>query len=210
VRQQPARDLSKAKAGDSPVNVGFVVSFLVLFFCISPECCAPQAAKKQEPKVKVTVVVILANDRCNVVDPRLQAIAEEARSLEPKLTGFSMSSMTQASVAQGEKVKFTCIEDEQLEVTICQSADAANKVCLKVNLPHGEEIKYTVVCGKFLPFMTNCHPKEFIPPPRAAKALSNLLTGMPLSSVRSAELFLNCKCQPRVMVAICVEPCTAK
>jgi hypothetical protein len=192
------------------VNVGFVVPLLVYLACYPPACCAPQAAKKQEPKVKVTVVVILANDRCNAVDPRLKAIAEEVRSFDPKLTGFSMVSMTQASLAQGKKEKFVCVEDDQLEVTICQCADAANKVSLKVNFPHGEEIKYTVVCGKFLPFMTNCRPKEFIPPARAAKALVHMVSGMPMSLVRAAEIFEDCKCQPRVMVAICVEPCTAK
>jgi hypothetical protein len=193
------------------VNVGFVVSFLLAISCFfHPGHCEPQVAGKQEGKVKITVVVILANDRCTVVDPRLKSIADQAVLLEPKLTGFSLFSMTNATVAAGQKATFTCVEKDQVEVTCCHCVDEANKVCLKVNLPHGEEVKYTVVCGKFLPFMTKCQPKEFIPPARAAKALTHLLSGMQFGPVRTVEILRDIKCQPRVMVAICVEPWPGK
>ena len=68
--------------------------------------------------MQVTVVVILASDRCKCIDPRLKEIACELQKCDPKLTGFALVSMTEMSLPADGKGKFVCIEDTCVEVVI--------------------------------------------------------------------------------------------
>jgi hypothetical protein len=167
-------------------------------------------AKKQDQKVKVTVVVILANDRCSFVDPRLKLIAAEAKSQHPQFTGFHLVSMTQLTVGVNETVKFQCVEDSCIEVMVRKCTDEENKVCLSVTPPLQEELTYRTVCGKFLPIMTRYKTKETIPVTRAAKAMACLIGGGRFGPLRAADLLIDSRCEGSLLLAICVQPCAAK
>ena len=107
-------------------------------------------------KIKVTVVVILASEEGNTIDPQLKAIAEEVQKLNPKLKSFRLETMTCKSLAAGEKASFPCIDDKTAQVTVKQGADKNNKVGLAIVPPDQGEIIYRTVCGKFLPNVTRC------------------------------------------------------
>jgi hypothetical protein len=83
-------------------------------------------AKQPEPKVKVTVVVCLASERCPFIDPRLKNVAEGAKS-EPKLSGFRLVSMTDMSLAGDAKGSLSPSRREgRVKVKHCMDKD--NKV----------------------------------------------------------------------------------
>src|SRR5579862_3073342 len=96
---------------------------LLSSLCCDPAACAQAPAKKQDQKIKVTVVVILANDRCSFVDPRLKLIAVAAKSKKPELTGFNVFSMTQATVEVSEKLKVQCVDKSSTEITVLSCVD---------------------------------------------------------------------------------------
>jgi hypothetical protein len=192
------------------VTLAFVTCCLLSSLCCDPAACAQPPAKKQDQKIKVTVVVILANDRCVFIDPRLKLIAAEAKSLLPDLPGFNLSSMTQSTVEVGEQLKVQCVEKSNVEITIRTCVDEDNKICLSITPPLQGELTYRTACGKFFPIMTRYKTEESIPAARAAKALSYLVRGCPIGSLRAAELLTDCRCQSCLMLAVCVEACAAK
>jgi hypothetical protein len=120
---------------------------------------APADAFCPGAKIKVTVVVILASEEGNTIDPRLKAIAEEVQKLNPNLKSFQLKTMTCKSLEAGEKAIFPCIDDKTAEVTVKQASDKNNKVGLAIVPPDQGEIIYRTVCGKFLPIVTRCKTK---------------------------------------------------
>ena len=124
--------------------------------CLLMTCVvAPTAlAKEPAPRVKVTVVEILANDRDDEVDPRLKCVAEEVRKLNPQLKGFKLMSMASRSLRADEKTEFSLVEGQVAQVVIRQLADEHNKVSLAITPPRQGEIVYRATCGKFLPIVT--------------------------------------------------------
>jgi len=119
----------------------------------------PACAACPDEKIKVTVVVILASEEGDKIDPRLKAIAEEVQKLNPNLKSFQLKTMTCKSLQQGEKGSFALIDDKTAQVVVKHGADKCNKVALAVTPPDQGEIVYSTVCGKFLPIVTRCNTK---------------------------------------------------
>ena len=114
----------------------------------------------EKDPVKVTLVVILASEDGNTVDPRLKAIAEEVQKLNPTLKSFTLKSMQSKSLKAGEKVSMPLVENKKLDMQIKHGADKDNRVSLSIFVPNMGEIEYQSVCGKFLPIVTRCKTKE--------------------------------------------------
>ena len=112
-----------------------------------------------EKKIKVTLVVILASEEGNKIDPRLKAIAEEVQKMNPNLKSFQLKTMTCKSLQAGEKGVFPLIDDKTAQVVVKHGADKCNKICLAITPPDQGEIVYSTVCGKFLPIVTRCNTK---------------------------------------------------
>jgi hypothetical protein len=172
--------------------------------------CPHHQDKKPEAKVKVTVVVILASDRCPYVHPRLKAIAAELQKGDPSLTGFTLVSMTAKSLAVNQKAKFHCVEDCHVEVVIHQCVDQANKVCLAVTAPLQGEVVYRCVCDKFLPIVTRYQTRQRIPPHYVALAIGHMCSGSPAQRMLALETLKHGRCCDRLILAICVKPCDGK
>ncbi len=119
----------------------------------------PLGACGPDGKIKVTVVVILASEEGDTIDPRLKAIAEEVQQLNPGLKSFKLKTMTLQSLGAGEKGKFALIDDKTAQVIVQHGADKNNKVALAIIPPDQGEIVYRTVCGKFLPIVTRCQTK---------------------------------------------------
>jgi hypothetical protein len=129
----------------------------VLMTCV----VAPAAlAKEPAPRVKVTVVTILAGDRGDDVDPRLKCVADEVRKLNPQLKSFKLVSMASRSLAVDDKAEFPLVDDQVAQVVIRQRADETNKISLAVTPPRQGEIVYRAACGKFLPIVTRYQTRE--------------------------------------------------
>ena len=131
------------------------VLLAVTLFVISPT----RAACPDDGKIKVTLVVILASEDGDKIDPRLKAIAEEVQKLNPNLKSFQLKTMTCKSLQTGEKGVFPLIDDKTAQVIVKQAADKGNKVSLAITPPDQGEIVYSTVCGKFLPIVTRCKTK---------------------------------------------------
>jgi hypothetical protein len=122
---------------------------------------ARAACPDEKPeKIKVTLVVILASEEGNTIDPRLKAIAAEVQKQNPNFKSFQLKTMTCKSLQPGEQASFPCINDKSAKVTVKAAADRSNKVSLAIVPPDQGEIIYRTVCGKFLPIVTRCKTKS--------------------------------------------------
>lgn len=105
-------------------------------------------------KVRVSVVVILASEKDDKVDKKLECIAKEVRKMHPRLRGFKMVNLSCKSLVVGAADKFELIEDEETSITVLRAADKMDRVRLKVGPPQMGQITYSTPCGKFLPILT--------------------------------------------------------
>jgi hypothetical protein len=105
-------------------------------------------------KVAVTLVVILAKEDGDRIDPKLKAIAEEVRVKYPNLRSFRIKSMTAKSLAPDHTTLFPLVENKNVAITIKHGADQEKRVSLAVLAPDQGEFVYRCVCGKFLPIVT--------------------------------------------------------
>jgi hypothetical protein len=143
----------------SPTRVIYRGSLALLALLLAVR--APlSGCEKDEEEVKVSVVAILATDRDDKVDPKLECIAKEVKKKDPKLTGVRQGVMTCKPVKVGSKEKFDLVEDQVVCVTIDHAADKNNRVQLKIKAPMLGEITYDTCCGKFLPVMTPYKTKD--------------------------------------------------
>jgi hypothetical protein len=115
----------------------------------------PRCHDEKDP-VKVTLVVILASEEGNTIDPKLKAIAQEVQKRNPNLKSFTLKNMATQSVKPGEKVSLPLVEKRKLDMVIKHGADKDNRVSLSVSVPNMGEFEYQTVCGKFLPIVTRC------------------------------------------------------
>lgn len=126
-------------------------------------CAADSRSSAQNPcpgqKVKVTLVVILASEEGAKIEPKLKAIAEEVRIMNPNLKSFHIKSMTTKSLAADDKTFFPLVDDKNVAITIKHGADQEKRVSLAVVAPDQGEIVYRCVCGKFLPIVTRYQTK---------------------------------------------------
>ena len=120
--------------------------------CVAQACPPPDDAGP----IKVTLVLILASDEGNTIDPRLKAIAEEVQKRNPNLKSFTLKSMQSKSYKPGEKFTMPLVENKKVNMQIKHGADKENRVSLSLFAPSMGEIEYQTVCGKFLPIVTPC------------------------------------------------------
>jgi hypothetical protein len=165
---------------------------------------------KQETNVKVTVVVILASEKCEFVDPLLREVAAEARKNDPKLKGFKLVTMDQQTLAAGEKGTFNCVENATCQVLVKCCGDMNGKVCLTVTAPANNEITYKTVRDKFVPIVTHYLTKPRVPPQWVASALAQGFAGGALGPVVGLEILESHRCRDRLILAIRVEACKGK
>ena len=188
----------------------FIIPWLVAILQCPGQAGAQAQAKQQEPKVKVTVVVILANERCQFVDMRLKNVAAEVQKKDAKLTGFTLVSMMDMSLAGDAKGSFTCVEGTTVDVQVHHCMDKDNKVCLAVTAPLQNEIVYKAVCGKFLPIVTGYETKERVPAKWIAAALLQAAAGGKLGPLVACDTLDMHRCRDRLILAIRVQPCQGK
>jgi hypothetical protein len=186
-----------------------MISLLLVPWILLPGC-PHQQDKQPEAKVKVTIVVILASDRCRFVDRQLNEVATEVQKLDPSLTGFKLVSMTVQSLPVNEKTSFACVEGCTIDVVVHQCADKMNKVCLALTAPLQGEILCRCVCGKFLPIMTRYQTREKIPPLYLAAALAHLCGRNPVQQLMALETLDSGRTRDRLILAIRVQPCNGK
>jgi len=110
-------------------------------------------------KMKVTVVVILASEEGDTIDPRLKQIAEEIQKRDPQLKSFKLQSMSKRDLAVNEKSAFKLVDQKSVDVVIKHGVDDSERVGLGVTPPEQGEIVYSTVCGKFLPIVTRYQTK---------------------------------------------------
>jgi hypothetical protein len=105
-------------------------------------------------KIKVTVVVVLASEEGNEIDPRLTHVAEELRKRDKRLSSFKVKSITVRKLAENEKSVFKLVDEKSADVVVKHGADEGNRVGIAVTAPDQGEIVYRAACGKYLPIVT--------------------------------------------------------
>jgi hypothetical protein len=125
-----------------------------------PATQAGKQEKKQDKKIKVTLVVILADDGKEEVHPHLILIAKEIRKKDPKLTRFKLKSMECRPLAVEEKASFELVDQKIARVIVKRAADENNRVELAIKAPGQVGFVYQSVCGKFLPIITPYQTKS--------------------------------------------------
>jgi hypothetical protein len=120
----------------------------ILFVTVTPVLAA-------DDDVHISVVAILATTKNKTVDPRVACVANEMKTVDPTLTGFSVARMTCKDVAIGAKDCFEVVDGKKVCVTAEKRCEKdPSRVCLKVEAPTLGAITYTTCCGKFFPLVT--------------------------------------------------------
>jgi hypothetical protein len=133
---------------------------LALFFSVLVGFVHACPCRGEKDPVKVTLVVILASEEGNTIDPRLKAIAEEVQKLHPQLKSFKLKQMESKSLKPDVKTSFATVDDKNADMVIKHGADKDNRVGLAVTAPSMGEIEYQSACGKFLPIVTRYQTKS--------------------------------------------------
>ena len=136
-----------------------LLPLIAVFAAVATLACACPCHDEKDP-VKVTLVLILASEEGNTIDPRLKAIAAEVQKMDPKLKSFTLKTMQSKSIKPGERVSLPLVESKTLDMQIKHGANKDNRVSLSIFVPNMGEIEYQTVCGKFLPIVTRCKTKE--------------------------------------------------
>jgi hypothetical protein len=110
--------------------------------------------------IRVSVLAILATDKNDNIDPKLECIAKEVQKHDPKLTGFRIANMTTKSLPIGGKDDFDLCGDQCLHVAVEKKGDEEGRIQMKITPPQMGDITYTTTCGKFFPVMTPFRNKE--------------------------------------------------
>lgn len=126
--------------------------------CLSALLGCGAVLAKAGGAVKVSVISVLATDKNDTIDPKLECLAREVKKVEPKLTGFRFARGTCKSVAVGARETFELADNQSATVVIDRWTGEGEKkedrVQLKITPPLLGEITYTSKCGKFLPILT--------------------------------------------------------
>ena len=136
---------------------------VIPLLCVLVSCWSFAAAcpcQGEKDPIKITLVVILASEEGDKIDPRLKAIAGEVQKLHPNLKSFKLEFMQDKSLKPGEKVSLPAVEKKMVDLVIKHGADTDNRVGLAVTAPSMGEIEYQTVCGKFLPIVTRYKTKS--------------------------------------------------
>jgi hypothetical protein len=138
------------------MRVFFALAPLLIVLPLAGRCAA---ADPPEPRVKVTVAVILANAD-GKVDDKLKCVAAEVRKMHPKLTGFHVGPTTSQPIVLGGSEKFKLVDGQEASITVKRCTECPGRYCLAI---HSEalvgEMVYSSVCGKYLPLVTDYKTK---------------------------------------------------
>jgi hypothetical protein len=157
-RNRDAQNPQESFAGDVVV---FTRSLLLLtgIGSLAGFLYACPSVGEKDP-VKVTLVVILASEAGDKIDPRLRDIAAEVQKVHPHLKNFTLKHMESKSLKYAEKVSLPAVENKKVDMVIKHGADKDNRVGIAVTAPSMGEIEYRSVCGKFLPIVTRYQTKS--------------------------------------------------
>ncbi len=136
-------------------------AFLRLALCAVALAGLPLgAAVAGDDNVRVSVVAVLATDKNDKIDPKLECLAKEVQKRDPKLTGFRIAKMTTKSLALGGKDDFDLCAEQCLHVVVEKKGDEEGRFKMKITPPRMGDITYTTTCGKFFPIMTPFRNKD--------------------------------------------------
>jgi hypothetical protein len=135
---------------------GLLLGPLAVLTSVTPA----QEEKTPGRRIRVTVLVILASEKSDKIDPRVKCIAAEVRKRNPQLKGFQLGPMSQKSLAVDQVATFPLVEGQTAQVVVKKALCSKNKVELAVIPPCQGEIVYRTVCDKFLPIVTRCQTKN--------------------------------------------------
>ena len=90
-----------------------------------------------DDNIRVSVVAILATDKNDEIDPKLEGVAKEVQKHDPKLTGFRIAKMTTKSLPMGGKDDFELCGDQCLHVVVEKKGDEEGRIQLKITPPRG-------------------------------------------------------------------------
>lgn len=134
---------------------------VVLYLAVLASCQAqPEPGLPCADDVRLSIVVILANEKDDKVCPRLVEIARAVQRTHPKLTGFRIVRTDCVPVDVGKEEQFKLVEGQVVKVVVVRAADETNKVSLKVQVPKLGEVSYTTCCGKFFPLVSEYRTKD--------------------------------------------------
>lgn len=110
--------------------------------------------------LRVSVVVIVASETDEKVDPKLECIAREVKRANKNLKGFRLVHMVCKSIPPKVQETFLLIDKQEVGITVNKGADRKNRVQVRVAPPLLGEITYITPCGKFLPIVTRYRPRQ--------------------------------------------------
>lgn len=117
------------------------------------------SACEGDARCNVTILVILATERGDFIDPLLKDFAKEVQVKYPHLKSFKIKTMIKKSLSQDEKSDIKLVDDKSAQIVVKHGADKSNKISLAITAPDQGEIVYRTVCGKFLPIVTRYQTK---------------------------------------------------
>jgi hypothetical protein len=122
---------------------------------------AAGARARADDEVHISVVAVLATDKNDRVDKRVECVASYMKKANPKLTGFSLARMTCKDVRIGAKDCFDVVDGQKVCVTAEKRCEKdSSRVCLKVEAPTLGAITYQTCCNKFFPIVTRYQTKD--------------------------------------------------
>src|SRR5260370_19512371 len=108
----------------------------------------PPGAPAPPRPIHVTVVVILATDKDDKVDPRLKDLAEELRqNLDPSLTGLRVVGCPCKSLPPGGSADFAPPCGQTVRVTLEEGVDPHDRARVRVSPPLMGDGRYTTACA---------------------------------------------------------------
>jgi hypothetical protein len=110
--------------------------------------------------IRVSVLAILATDKNDKIDPKLECIVKEVQKHDAKLTGFRIANMTTKSLPIGGKDDFDLCGDQFLHVAVEKKGAEEGRIQMKITPPQMGDITYTTTCGKYFPVMTPYRNKD--------------------------------------------------
>jgi hypothetical protein len=118
------------------------------------------AAHADDDKIEVTVLSILASDKNDKIDERLQEVAKEIQKKEPTLVGFRVERVTKKSIKVGDKASFMLADEKEVVVILSERDPKDGRVTVTIKPPTVGDITYSCCCGKFFPVITRHLTKE--------------------------------------------------
>src|SRR5215204_5050427 len=110
--------------------------------------------------VRVTVVIVLATSKNDVIDPKLKDLAREVQKREPTLTGYKLVAIDSRSVRVGDEATIPLTDKQVLGVKVEKPKDAHGRIGLTLDPPGMDPVTYACACDKFFPIVTPHRTKK--------------------------------------------------